>query len=254
MMAEGTPLSEAFRPCAVIPTYDNPATVRKVVEGVRRHLQDVVLVDDGSGVEGRRAAEEIARAGLAHLERLGRNSGKGAAVKAGFAYALRLGFTHALQIDADGQHDPADVPRFLDVARNHPNTLVLGRPVFDSTQPKGRSLARRISIFWVNVETGGRVIDDPQCGFRIYPLADSIAVAARGNHMEFDQELPVRLVWAGTPVLNLPTRVRYLSKEQGGVSHFDLVRDNLRISWLHTRLTLTSAGRALARMGCRGVE
>jgi glycosyltransferase involved in cell wall biosynthesis len=234
-----------FRPCAVIPTYDNPATVRHVVEAVRAHLADVVLVDDGSGPAGRAAVDAIARDGLARVERRARNGGKGAAVKTGFAAAQRLGFTHVLQVDADGQHDLGDVPRFLAEARAHPDALILGRPVFDETQSRARALWRQVSVFWVHLETGGRQIADPQCGFRVYPLAAAIAADARGDHMEFDLELPVRLVWAGTPVRNLPTRVRYLTAAEGGVSHFDLLRDNGRIAWLHTRLAWGRARRAL---------
>ena len=234
-----------FRPCAVIPTYDNPATVRAVVEAVRAHLADVVLVDDGSGAAGRAAVDAIASSGLAHVERRAVNGGKGAAVKTGFAAAQRLGATHVLQVDADGQHDLADVPRFLAEARAHPDALILGRPVFDASQPRSRAFARQLSIFWVNVETGGRAIADPQCGFRVYPLAAAIAARARGDHMEFDLELPVRMVWAGTPVRNLPTRVRYLSAAEGGVSHFRAVRDTARISRLHIRLACTAALRSL---------
>ena len=244
-------MSEAFRPCGLVPTYDNPATVRGVVEGLRRHLQAVIVVDDGSGSAGRRAVEALGREGLARVVHRARNGGKGAAVKTGFAEAERLGFSHALQIDADGQHEVDDVPRFLAEAREHPGALVLGKPLFDASQPRGRALARQISRFWVDVETGGSVIADPQCGFRVYPLAAARAARARGDHMEFDQELPVRMVWAGVPVRNLPTRVRYLRPEEGGVSHFDLWRDNLRITALHTRLTLTAALRGVARLGGR---
>lgn len=236
-----------FRPCALVPTFDNPLTVRRVVEGLRRHLSEVLVVDDGSGAPGRRAVEALARDGLARVVRRERNGGKGAAVKTGFAEARRLGFSHALQVDADGQHDLDDVPRFLDAARTRPDALVLGSPVFDASQPRGRAAARRISVFWVAVETGGRVITDPQCGFRVYPLEAALAARARGDRMEFDQELPVRMVWRGTPVLNLPTRVRYLRAEEGGVSHFRLVRDNARITALHTRLVLEGAWRALRR-------
>ncbi len=235
-----------FRPCAVIPTYDNPATVRGVVERVREHLTDIVVVDDGSGAAGRAAVDAIGSAGLARVERRARNGGKGAAVKTGFAAAQRLGATHVLQVDADGQHDLADIPRFLAEARAHPGALILGRPVFDATQPRARAFARQLSIFWVAVETRSDAIADPQCGFRVYPLAAALAADARGDHMEFDLELPVRMVWAGIPVRNLPTRVRYLSKEEGGVSHFHVLRDTARISWLHIRLSLTAAGRALA--------
>jgi polyprenyl-phospho-N-acetylgalactosaminyl synthase len=241
-----------FRPCAVIPTYDNPATVRAVVERVRPHLADIVVVDDGSGAAGRAACDAIASSGLARVERRAHNGGKGAAVKTGFSAAQRLGATHVLQVDADGQHDLGDIPRFLAEARAHPDALILGRPVFDATQPRSRAFARQLSIFWVSVETGSRAIADPQCGFRVYPLAAAIAANARGDHMEFDLELPVRMVWAGIPVRNLPTRVRYLSADEGGVSHFHVVRDTARISWLHIRLALTAAGRAVAaRVGAR---
>ena len=236
----------SWSPCAVIPTYDNPATVRAAVEAVRRHLREIVVVDDGSGEAGRKEVDAIARDGLARVERRARNGGKGAAVKTGFAAAQRLGATHVLQIDADGQHDADDVPRFLAESRAHPDALILGQPVFDASQPRGRAIGRQISVFWVHVETGGRAIADPQCGFRVYPLAAALAARARGDHMEFDLELPVRMVWGGTPVRNLPTRVRYLSPSEGGVSHFDLLRDNARISWLHTRLVFGAAGRALA--------
>lgn len=238
-------MSPAFRPCALVPTYDNPATLRAVVEGLRRALDDVIVVDDGSGEAGRRVAEAIARDGIARVERRDRNGGKGAAVKTGFALAKRLGYSHALQVDADGQHDLDDVPRFLDEARGHPEALILGRPVFDASQPRGRAIGRQISVFWVRVETGSRAIADPMCGFRVYPLDAALAADARGERMEFDLELPVRMLWRGTPVRNLPTRVRYLSEAEGGVSHFDLWRDNLRISGLHTRLVFAAVGRAL---------
>jgi polyprenyl-phospho-N-acetylgalactosaminyl synthase len=240
----------SFGPCALVPTFDNPETVRAVVERLREHLADVIVVDDGSGARGRAAIDAIARDGLAHVERRARNGGKGAAVKTGLEVALRRGHSHALQIDADGQHDIADVPRFLTEARAHPEALILGRPVFDASQPLARALARRISVFWVCVETGGhRVIEDPQCGFRVYPIAAALAARARGDHMEFDLELPARMAWAGTPVRNLPTRVRYLSRDEGGVSHFDVVRDNLRIAWLHTRLVVGAARRAFGVAG-----
>src|SRR5262249_20925274 len=170
---------QVFQPCAVIPTYDNPATVRAVVEAVRAHVADVVVVDDGSGAAGRAAVDAITRSGLAHLERHARNAGKGAAVKSGFTAAQRLGATHVLQVDADGQHDLGDVPRFLAEARAHPDALILGRPVFDATQPRSRAFARQLSIFWVSVETGGRAIADPQCGFPVYPLAAPLAPPPR---------------------------------------------------------------------------
>ena len=234
-----------FRPVVLIPTYDNPATVGAVVREVRKHIDDVLVVDDGSGEVGRQAVVELAEESLAQVVRRPENGGKGAAVKTGFAKAAELGFSHAIQVDADGQHDVGDLPRFLEVARESPEALVLGSPIFDHTQPWGRAFGRKISQFWVNVETGGRVIDDPQCGFRVYPLEAALRARARGNRMQFDQELPVRMIWQGVPVVNLPTRVRYLSEAEGGVSHFQMFRDNVRISAMHTELFLTVVARRI---------
>lgn len=227
-----------FRPCILVPTYDNPATIRAVVLRAREYLEDVVVIDDGSGPEGRAACAAIAEEGLAHVVHRAKNGGKGAAVKTGFAEAHRLGYTHALQVDADGQHDLTDVPRFLEVARANPDALVLGAPRFDASAPKARQVGRKITIFWVNFETGGLVIEDPMCGFRVYPLADAVAVKVPSDMMDFDPEVAVRLVWRGVPVINLPTKVRYVLREEGGVSHFRLFKDNALISWMHTRLCL----------------
>ena len=235
-----------FKPCVLIPTYNNPATVRAVVERAREHLRDVVVVDDGSGPEARAVLDAIAAEGLAHLHRRAQNGGKGAAVKDGFRAAQELGYTHALQVDADGQHTFEDIPRFLEAARERPEALVLGQPVFDESAPKSRRAAREITRFWTNVEAGGPVIADPMCGFRVYPLRAALASNTRGDAMDFDPEIAVRMVWAGVPVINLPTRVRYISREDGGVSHFRMVRDNALISWMHTRLMLTRIARFFA--------
>lgn len=230
----------AFRPCGLVPTYDNPLTIRKVVERIRKFVPDVVVVDDGSGPEGRAAVEALGREGLAHVHHRGLNGGKGAAVKTGFEVAHALGFTHALQVDADGQHAIEDAPRFLEAAQRQPEALVLGAPVFDASAPKARLRARQITCFWTNLETGGKVIDDPMCGFRVYPLRAALASGATGDRMDFDPEIAVRLVWMGLPVVNLPTKVHYVSKEEGGVSHFQMFWDNVRISWMHTRMVILS--------------
>lgn len=237
----------AFRACGLVPTYDNPATVRGVVTRLRAHLDDVLVVDDGSGPEAREVLEALAREGLARVHHRAHNGGKGAAVKTGLALARDLGFTHALQVDADGQHDLDDVPRLLDAARARPEALVLGAPVFDASAPASRLRARQITIFWTNFEAGAGVITDPMCGFRVYPVDAALAAGARGDAMDFDPEIAVKMVWGGAPVVNLPTRVRYVPREQGGVSHFRLVRDNALISWMHTRLSLTRIARWLAR-------
>ena len=234
----------SFRPCALVPTFDNPRTLGAVVEALARHVP-VVVVDDGSGEPARSALDDLAARGIAVLRRHDRNRGKGAAVKTGLAAARELGFTHAVQVDADGQHDLADVPRFLAAARAAPGTLVLGQPVFDASVPRGRLRGRKVSIFWTTLETGGRVIADPLCGFRVYPVEAALRAGARGDRMEFDPEIAVRMVWGGSPVVNLPTRVRYLTPEEGGVSHFRMFRDNVRISWGHTRVCTLAILRVL---------
>ncbi len=236
-----------FRPCILVPTYDNPLTVRGVVQEARAYVDDVVVVDDGSAEEGRRAVESIARDGLARAVFRPKNGGKGAAVKTGFLAVRDLGCTHALQVDADAQHAIDDVPRFLQASRENPRALVLGAPAFDATAPRSRLVGRKITQFWANIETFGRVIADPMCGFRVYPVDQAIAAGARGDAMDFDPEIAVRMVWAGVPVINLPTRVRYVSREAGGVSHFRMVRDNLLITWMHTRMVFGALWRLPAR-------
>ncbi len=228
-----------LRICAVVPTFDNPRTVRAAVEAVRAHLPDVILVDDGSGPPGRAACEAIAGDGLASLVRRDRNGGKGAAVKAGFLAARERGCTHVFQVDADLQHDVARVPAFLAAAREHPQALVLGHPVYDAGAPRSRRWARRITTFWVAVELGrsDRIVD-ALVGFRVYPLQAALDARARTSRMDFDIEIAVRMARRGTPVINLPVGVRYLSPQDGGVSHFDMLGDNLRFFGMHTRLCM----------------
>jgi polyprenyl-phospho-N-acetylgalactosaminyl synthase len=203
------------------------------------------VVDDGSGPLGRAAVDGLDRRGLARVVRRQKNGGKGAAVKTGLRFAEGLGYSHALQVDADGQHAIDDVPRFLAAARAAPDALVLGAPTFDASAPAARLVGRKITQFWTNVETFGRVIHDPMCGFRVYPIAAAIAADARGDAMDFDPEIAVRMVWGGAPVINLETRVRYLPAREGGVSHFRLVLDNARISWMHARLVAAAIRRLL---------
>jgi glycosyltransferase involved in cell wall biosynthesis len=180
--------------------------------------------------------QELQERGLAHVVRRPHNGGKGAAVKTGLAAARDLGFTHALQLDADGQHCATDIPRFLAQAEANPSCLILGTPEFAADAPRARIYGRQVSIVFVHLETRGRAIADPLCGFRVYPVTAALACAPRADRMDFDPEIAVRMVWRGVGVLNLPTQVRYIPRAQGGVSHFQLVRDNLRISWMHTRL------------------
>lgn len=240
----------APRICVVIPTYDNPRTIRGVVERARRHVPDVIVVDDHSGPEGEAACRALHDDGLATVVRRDRNGGKGAAVKTGLREARDRGYTHALQVDGDGQHDLDRMPAFVDCARAHPDALVLGYPRYDTTVPAIRLQARRITRFWVDLEVGRGVIHDAMVGFRVYPIAAALAAPVRGDRMDFDVEIAVRLAWAGLPIHNLPVGVRYLTEEEGGTSHFQPLRDNLRLGWLHSRLCTIGATRwCLRKLG-----
>lgn len=226
----------AFRPCVIIPSYNNPVTIRRVVLAVREYVPDVIVVDDGSAEEGRAAIAGLAAEGIATVHHRTANGGKGAAVKDALRLARDAGYTHALQVDADGQHTLTDIPRMLSAAQFAPDALVLGRPVFDESAPKARLVGRRITIFWTNLEVGSAAIADPMCGFRVYPLPISAEVPVWGNRMDFDPEIAVRLVWEGVPTRNVETHVRYVSAEDGGVSHFHAFKDNVLISLMHSRL------------------
>lgn len=236
-----------FRVCAVVPTYENPLTVGGVVAAIAPHVEAVIVVDDGSGPEGRAACEAVSDPPKVVVVHRPRNGGKGAAVKTGLAEAQRLGFTHALQVDADGQHALERAPAFVEAARARPEAVVLGHPVYDTTVPAVRLRARRITRFWVDLEVGRGVIDDAMVGFRVYPIARTLAVGARGDRMDFDVEIAVRLARAGVPVINLPVGVRYLAAEEGGVSHFRMFGDNVRLSWLHARVCTAASVRWVLR-------
>ena len=226
--------------CAIIPTYDNPETLEEVVARVREHIADVVVVDDGSGDPARRVAQKLADSGRCEVVFRNRNGGKGAAVKTGLLWARDHKFDYALQIDADLQHDPTDIPKLIagiaGGTETPAGTLVLAQPIFDASAPKGRLRARKISVFWAMIETLGRKVGDPLCGFRVYPVATALRVAAWGNAMDFDPEIAVRLVWAGARVVHVPTPVIYRSAEAGGVSHYRKVIDTLLIAAAHVRL------------------
>ena len=227
----------SFHPCAVVPCYNHGAAIGGVVERLSAHGLPVVVVDDGS--DGATARVLDALTGI-HLVRLSANSGKGAAVVQGMREAARLGYTHALQVDADGQHDLADVPRFLERGRAAPGAVICGEPIYDATAPRARLYGRLITRFWVWVETRGRARGDAMCGFRLYPLAPTLALLERmrvASGMSFDIEILVRLDWEGLAIESVPTRVIY---PPDGVSHFRLLRDNVRISGTHAKLFFAS--------------
>jgi glycosyltransferase involved in cell wall biosynthesis len=227
-----------FKPCIVVPVYNHEHAIGAVLAGLLRHGVPCMLVDDGSSAACAAVLDALARqhADKVVLVRLPHNQGKGAAVLAGFRRAAQLGYTHVLQIDADGQHDTADVPKFLAQAAAHPDAIICGHPVYDESVPRARLYGRYATHIWVWINTLSLDIKDSMCGFRVYPVAPVNALAARrsiGARMNFDTDILVRLFWTGLQVINLPTRVSYPSD---GVSHFRVWRDNVLISWMHTQL------------------
>ncbi|MBA2673226.1 glycosyltransferase family 2 protein [Ramlibacter sp.] len=235
-----------LEPVVVIPVYNHPSTIGRIAHAVAALGLPCILVDDGSEADCAAVLDLLAqgRAPQVVLVRLATNQGKGAAMAAGFAEAARHGYSHALQIDADGQHDCADIPRFLAQARQWPEAVICGCPVYDASVPRGRLYGRYATHVWVWINTLSLDIRDSMCGFRVYPLAPVTALLRRtriGQRMDFDSDIIVRLYWRGVPVVNLPTPVRY---PQDGISHFRMWRDNVRISLMHARLFLGMLWRA----------
>lgn len=222
----------------VIPVYNHGEAVGAVVRAIRAQGLSLLLVDDGSDDACAAVLDALAAAEpqAVHLLRLPANQGKGGAVMAGLRAAQHLGWTHVLQIDADGQHDAADIPKFAAAAAAQPEHFICGCPVYDSSVPKARLYGRYATHVWVWINTLSLAIRDSMCGFRVYPLTAVVPLIDKvtiGRRMDFDVEVAVRLFWRGVPVVNQPTRVHYPSD---GVSHFRALRDNLLISWMHTRL------------------
>ena len=226
--------------CAVVPSHNHFVALGAVVTSLRRAGLDVVIVDDASDEPARSAIAGFhAPANGVEVVRLPVNRGKGGAVIAGLRWAQVRGFTHVVQIDADGQHDLASLSHLIAAARAHPEALISGRPSFDSCMPRGRKVGRWITHIWVWVETLSTRIADSMCGYRVYPLGRTLAVLSServGQRMDFDPEIMARLFWSGTPVIHVPVRVVY---PEGNSSNFHLLRDNWLISWMHTRLVLT---------------
>ncbi|MCF1427578.1 MAG: glycosyltransferase family 2 protein [Shewanella sp.] len=225
-----------YRPCFVIPCYNHGSTVAGVVASLRLFNLPLVLVDDGSEAATRIVLDKLAEFDDIHLLRLRVNQGKGGAVMAGLRQAQALGFSHAIQIDADGQHDLDTVPKLLALSAHYPGSLISGQPVYDDSVPKSRLYARYATHIWVWIETLSLDIKDSMCGFRAYPLPSTVALLDRcniGKRMDFDIEILVRSYWAGTDIRFIPTKVVY---PEGGISHFDTLWDNVKISAMHTRL------------------
>ncbi|GAC1542382.1 MAG: hypothetical protein NVS2B4_21210 [Ramlibacter sp.] len=226
----------------LIPSYNAGERLFSTVSAARAQWNPVWVVIDGStDGTGERLQQLAAGDPGLRVSVLPRNQGKGAAVLHGLREARAAGFTHALTMDSDGQHPAGLIPAFMQASLARPETMVLGRPVFDASAPLLRVRGRRVSNGWTQLETLFAGIGDSLYGFRVYPVAELVAVMARQPWMrrfDFDTEAVVRLAWHGVKPVNIDAPVRYLSAEEGGVSHFRYGRDNLLLTWMHSRLML----------------
>ena len=227
----------SFRPCAVIPVFNHHHKLEQVLDSLQTQGLHCILVDDGSNTETKTTLDSlVANRHDISLYSLSWNQGKGSAVMEGLMQAQQAGYTHALQMDADGQHDSDALPQLLKTSEEYPDALVTGAPVYDHSAPKSRLYGRKITQFWVCIETLSNEIRDAMIGFRIYPLKTTCQLITDVDitrRMDFDIDIIVRLNWAGVPIKSVPVKISY---PKDGISHFDAVADNVRISTLHTRL------------------
>jgi glycosyltransferase involved in cell wall biosynthesis len=227
-----------FRPAVLIPVYNHETAIGPILDQVLAHDCPVLMVDDGSSDACRDVLIELRdrNPDRVSLVRLAQNGGKGNAVKAGFDALIGEGFSHAVQVDADGQHDIFDLPLFLETSQNNPDCLVIGFPKFDENIPRIRFYGRYLTHVWVWINTLSFEIRDTMCGYRVYPLSAIVELLEQekcGNRMDFDTEIIVRWCWRGSQIVNLPTRVLY---PMDGISHFNVWNDNYLISLMHVRL------------------
>lgn len=224
-----------FRPIAIIPHYRHIHTLPQVVNALRSHNLPVLIIDDGSG-EAYHADLERLRTPDVNILYSRHNQGKGGAMKQGLLHAQLLGYTHALQIDADAQHCFNDIPRFIQTAQSRPNAMICAHPIYGEDAPKIRLYGRKITNFWNMIHTHSTAIKEGMCGFRVYPIDSTCHIIKYqyiGNRMDFDNEILVHLFWQNIPLIWLPTPVHY---QADGISHFRSWQDNWLISKMHTRL------------------
>lgn len=231
----------------LIPSYNPGETVFATVAAAREVWNPVWVVVDGSTDGSTEKLLEMAAhdEGLSILV-LPVNSGKGAAVLHGIAIALQQGYTHALTMDSDGQHDASMIPEFMASSIQNPGAMILGKPVFDSNAPNIRVQGRKIANWFTDLETCWGGIGDSLFGFRVYPMRPLHGIMLEHRWMrrfDFDPEAAIRLCWYGVKPINIATKVKYLKVEEGGVSHFNYWRDNKLLTWMFTRLFFGFLGR-----------
>jgi len=224
--------------CIIIPVYNHKDAIGHVVEQLKPFKISCLLINDGSSEDCTAVLQQIAKqhSSWVTLYERAENGGKGAAVVDGFQLAIKKGFSHAIQIDADGQHKLEDIAQFVQASEQYPQYLILGQPQFDASVPKSRLYGRQFTNLWIWINTLSFTIADGMCGFRCYPLAATAKLLRSntvGQGMDFDIDIVVRLYWQGVDMLNIKTDVHY---PLDGVSHFQLLQDNILISRIHAQL------------------
>ena len=226
----------------LIPSYNPGEKVFETLTAARAQWSPVwVVVDSSTDVTTERLLAQAEIDPGVRVLVLPENQGKGAAILHGLLEAQKAGFTHVLTMDADGQHPADRIPDFMAQSRQAPDAMILGKPIFAADAPKLRVYGRQVSNTWANLETLWMGIGDSLFGFRVYPIEPLKKIMLRHRWMrrfDFDPEAVVRLCWAGVRPINVPTAVRYFTAEEGGVSHFNYLRDNLLLTGMHTRLFL----------------
>ncbi|WP_085300190.1 glycosyltransferase family 2 protein [Cognaticolwellia mytili] len=223
--------------CIVIPNYNHTILLDELMAKLMQFNLPIIMVNDGSSADATQFFRDLSKKhpNLSVIEHQN-NQGKGGAVQTGLRTAFEQGFSHALQVDADGQHDLGDVNKLITESKNFPEALISGKPIYDESIPKHRYYARNITHFWVWIETLSFQIKDTMCGYRVYPLASTVQLLQQkklGKRMDFDIEVMVKLFWKDIDLRFIDTAVDY---PEHGVSHFRALEDNILISWMHTRL------------------
>lgn len=232
--------SPHFKPVVLLPSYNSGKFLKPTVEGALKFAPHVWVVLDGTSDGSERSIESLveAHANL-QVSIIKSNSGKGAAVASALSELSRQNFTHVLTMDADGQHPPNYIPDFLNVARNFPQDIIMGNPVFGPDVPLARLKGRKLNIWWTDLETFAVGLGDSLFGMRVYPLQPLVKAFHQtrfAKRFDFDPEIAVRMIWQGCRPRQVSVPVRYFSKKEGGISHFHYFKDNVRLTFLHFRL------------------
>ena len=220
----------------IVPVFQHGRELANTISKLEAYNLPLIVVNDGSNAKETKIIRKACEREWVDLYERKENGGKGKAVVDGLELAKKNGFVYAFQIDADGQHDLSEIPRFCEVCKLNPESLVLGHPLFDTSVPGSRKAGRWMTHIWVWINSLSFRVKDSMCGFRIYPISPVLDIIQRSNigyHMEFDVEICVRSCWADLPVVNLPVRVVY---PEGGRSNFRLKEDNILLSLMHVRL------------------